>query len=316
MEKLYNSLAKLEKSENQIRKHINNGVLHNGLLRNKEKWWMLCSALDVLGDTTLALSDYIKTDFPKESGLKYIYSYGVMQCFILQQDSVKHIYEVFDVEWTWHQSLKVVRQIRNASIGHTILNNDGGKNASDRDEYNNFISRISINKFGFDLLRYSKKQKDTSYEIVNIKELLINQLNQLSEKLNFLIREIEKLEQDFKKKFENQTLIDLLPISYWFEKIHSIYDVENRNFAITALNSIAESYKKLQEALRERLFDQEYWFNEIEDYLFATEMMKEALHAQDERKARILSFYLSEKNEYFKNLLVEIDEKFQIKNPL
>lgn len=36
----------------------------------------------------------------------------------------------------------------------------------------------------------------------------------------------------------------------------------------------------------------------------------------DERTARICNFYLDEKNDYFKTIMVEIDEKYEIKNPL
>lgn len=159
MDHLLSSLDQIENLENQLRNHINYGILHHQILNDRHRWWMLCSALDVLGDTSLAFKDYLKTDFPEETGLKYIYCYGVLQCFILQQDSLKHLYEVFGVQWETTGELKKIRKLRNASIGHTILNNEGGRSEKDRDEFNNFISRITINKLGFDLLRYSKKKK-------------------------------------------------------------------------------------------------------------------------------------------------------------
>ncbi len=316
MDHLLDSLDQIENLEDQVRDHINRGVLHNQLLNDKHKWWMLCSALDVLGDTFTAFKDYLQTDFPKETGLKYIYCYGVLQCFILQQDSLKHLYEVFEVHWETSSELKKIRKIRNASIGHTVLNNEGGRSEKERNEFNNFISRMTINKLGFDLLRYSKKAESTVYEEISIHELLKKQLDEVIILLRRLIEGIINMENELKKKFENEKLVDLLPISYWFEKIHSIYSEQNKSFAYTALDHIQKQYLDLKRSLENRLFQGEDWFNEIEDYIVGIELMRKSMLDNDERTARICSFYLDEKNDYFKGVMKEIDEKYEIKNPL
>lgn len=274
---------------------------------------MLCSALDVLGDTSIAFKDYFQTEFPKETGLKYIYCYGILQCFILQQDSLKHLYDVFEVQWETTSELKKIRKVRNASIGHTILNNEGGRSEKDKNEFNNFISRITINKLGFDLLRYSKKAEDTVYEEISIHKLLKKQLDEVIVLLKRLNKEIIVMENEVKKKFENEKLVDLLPISYWYEKIHSIYDEQNKLFAYTALDNIHKQYLELKQSLENRLLQDEDWFNEIEDYLVAIELMRKSMLENDERTARICNFYLDEKNDYFKTIMVEIDEKYEKK---
>ncbi|WP_180186910.1 hypothetical protein [Acinetobacter sp. YH01012] len=124
------------------------------------------------------------------------------------------------------------------------------------------------------------------------------------------------MENEVKKKFENEKLVDLLPISYWYEKIHSIYDEQNKLFAYTALDNIHKQYLELKQSLENRLLQDEDWFNEIEDYLVAIELMRKSMLENDERTARICNFYLDEKNDYFKTIMVEIDEKYEIKNPL
>lgn len=316
MDHLLDSLDQIEKLEDQLRDHINRGVLHYQLLNDKHKWWMLCSALDVLGDTFIAFKDYLQTDFPKETGLKYIYCYGILQCFILQQDSLKHLYEIFEVQWETTSELKKIRKVRNASIGHTVLNNEGGRSEKDKNEFNNFISRMTINKLGFDLLRYSKKTEDTIYEKISIHKLLKKQLDEAIVLLIRLIKEIINMENEVKKKFEHEKLVELLPISYWLEKTRSIYDKQNKLFAYTALDNIQKQYLELKQSLENRLLHSEYWFNEIEDYLVAIELMRKSMLENDERTARICNFYLGEKNDYFKSLMAEIDEKYEIKNPL
>lgn len=309
-------LERIEDLESQLRDHINYGLLHHQLLNDKHKWWMLCSALDVLGDTSVAFKDYLKAKFPEETGLKYIYCYGILQCFILQQDSLRHLYEVFEIQWDATINLKQIRRIRNASIGHTVLNNEGGRSEKDKNEFNNFISRITINKFGFDLLRYSKKSKDTVYQEINIHDLLSQQLDEVIILLKQLIKVIVTMENEEKRKFENEKLIELIPISYWFEKIHSIYDEQNKSFAYTALDNIQKQYSELKTSIERRLLQSEYWFNEIEDYLVAIELMRKAMIENDQHAARIYTFYLYEKNNYFKRIMSEIDEKYEIKNPL
>lgn len=134
--------------------------------------------------------------------------------------------------------------------------------------------------------------------------------------LRKLIKGIINLENEVKKKFENEKLVDLLPISYWFEKIHSIYSEQNKSFAYTALDHIQKRYLELKQSLENRLFQDEYWFNEIEDYLVGIELMRKSMLDNDERTARICNFYLNEKNDYFKRIMTEIDEKYEIKNPL
>ena len=316
MNQLLEVLEQVEKFEDELRDHINSGVLHNFLLNDKHKWWMLCSALDVLGDTVIAFGDYLKSEFPVETGRQYLSIYGLMQCFILQQDSIKHLYEIFDVEFKLTPNLKKIRKIRNSSIGHTVLNNEGGNKEKDKNEFNNFISRMTIEKSGFDLLRYSKKIEDTVYENINVYELLQEQLHDLIELITRLITEIKSMENELKKKFESEKLVELLPISYWFEKIHSIYHPQNRVFSYTALSNIEKSYIQLKDALGQRLLHSEYYFDEINDYIVAIDLMKKALDANDDRASRIYSFYLSQKNEDFKSLMHEIDEKYEIKNPL
>ena len=49
MNELILSIESINELETAIRNQINYGVLHYSLLEEKTKWWMLCSALDVLG---------------------------------------------------------------------------------------------------------------------------------------------------------------------------------------------------------------------------------------------------------------------------
>lgn len=165
-------------------------------------------------------------------------------------------------------------------------------------------------------MRYSKKKEDTVYEEISTYELLKKQLDEAIVLLRRLNKEIIIMENEVKKKFENEKLVGLLPTAYWFEKIHSIYDEQNKLFAYTALDNIQREYLELKKSLENRLLHSEYWFNEIEDYLVAIELMRKAMQSDDERASRIYNFYLDEKNDYFKSLMAEIDEKYEIKNPL
>src|SRR5512135_3253506 len=88
--------------ESEIRDIINSPRKQAALLRNHSTWGMLCSSLDVIGDTECALAAYLagsnleevkRGDYLIESGNLYLTLYGVLQVLFVQQDAVSHLHE-------------------------------------------------------------------------------------------------------------------------------------------------------------------------------------------------------------------------------
>lgn len=80
----------IEQLETEIRDFINNPRKQSLLLKDSTVWNKLCSALDVTGDTELAINAYISAINVNSDGEAYLIVYGILQVLLVQQDAVKY----------------------------------------------------------------------------------------------------------------------------------------------------------------------------------------------------------------------------------
>lgn len=133
--------------EKEIRGYINQPRKQHQLLGSPASWNMLCSCLDVVGDTQLALKAYHEADESSHAGEKYLMVFGVLQILFVQQDAVDHLCEALDIEYEAAPSLDIIREVRNDSVGHpTKCGRGKGKSY-------NFISRHTLTREGFELMK-------------------------------------------------------------------------------------------------------------------------------------------------------------------
>lgn len=200
--------------EKVIRDHINTHRYQVDLLRDSSNWNQICSSLDVIGDTMFAIGSYGASEFPKDSGLQYIYTYGLLQSLFLQQDALRHLSEAFDIQLNPSPTLMEIRGIRNASIGHPTKQNQKGE------RYYNYISRMSMSKHGFDLLRHSEHR---NFDVVNvdIPAMVQKQLAEVISGYTVISDKLEEADRMHKKRFKSSLLRDVFPsaMGYFFEKI-------------------------------------------------------------------------------------------------
>ncbi len=81
----------IQEIEDKIRDFINHPRRQKPLLRDKPKWHILTSGLDVLGDTQLAIAAYLSAKPTKDAGTCYLLMYGVLQVLFVQQDAARNI---------------------------------------------------------------------------------------------------------------------------------------------------------------------------------------------------------------------------------
>jgi len=223
----------------RIRQLINNTRKRFSLLKDKKLWNQLCSSLDVINDTALAIVAYEQGQFPKVDGEKYLRLYGLLQALFLQQEAVKHLSESLGmpVDLSKYPKLMEIREVRNCSIGHPSKL-DRPKN---KPQSFHFVSRITINKLGFMLLSFYENGQYKS-ERVSITELLTNQAKYLSEILRGLIDALDKEEKEHRKMFRMKKLERLFPdsLSYDLSKIWEAAKVGDRNIAVAGTASLAQ----------------------------------------------------------------------------
>jgi len=102
-----NSIPELEE---QIRNFINSPRKQYTLLQDRADWNKLCSSLDVVGDTELAIDAYMGSiNESATDGQKYLILYGILQVLFVQQDAVKHMIEALGLQ---HEEDPILNHIR------------------------------------------------------------------------------------------------------------------------------------------------------------------------------------------------------------
>ena len=159
MDDIEKKIKRIYDLEKAVHGHINTTRYQRDLLKNSDNWNQICSSLDTIGDTLYSQQDYLDADYPDSDGLKYIFTYGLLQALFIQQDAMRHLSEAFGIKFELTDRLKEIRTLRNASIGHPT--NHTIKGAT----YYNYITRISLSKSGFTLMRSFDQGK---YEFIDI----------------------------------------------------------------------------------------------------------------------------------------------------
>lgn len=301
----------ISETEDSVRNYINTGRYQSELLKNSSNWNQICSSLDTIGDTLLSIIDFAKSNYPTTSGLKYIYTYGILQALFIQQDAIKHLSTAFSVTLTPSDRLKEIRLIRNAAIGHPTEHNVKGI------KYYNYISRMTLKKWGFTLQRSSESGNNFFID-VQLNLLILEQLQEIKISYKEISLKLNEADKMHKEKFQNNLLSDVFGsgFDYLFQKvsqgIHTPDD--NRSFGLSMLNSIRETYKEFEDGLTARNELNNYTKFDLEEYKHAIEKLHEYLSGtggqMSETDARIYCFYIKEQHNQFVNIAKEIDSEY------
>jgi hypothetical protein len=176
------SVAELEQ---RIRDFINNPRKQHALLQDTAVWNLLCSCLDTIGDTELAIDAYKVSDNPGTGGAAYLLVYGVLQALFLQQDAVENLCQALAISYTRDPLLNDIREIRNDSTGHPTKRGGGKGRAY------NFISRASLTKEGFDLMTTYPDSRSPLFRHVKIPSLLDSQRDILQKVLSEVLEKLK-----------------------------------------------------------------------------------------------------------------------------
>lgn len=165
--------------ERKIREIINsNGIgefRRRYFKNNRDGWHILCSSMDVIGDTTLAISNFRKKGIGSKDGEKYLRLYGVLQSIFLQQDAIKFLYKTIknscdnkNVLKKWGECLpdtwKEIRKYRNLIVGHPVDNSSYEEGKTKRV----MISRMTISDNGFQLVMFDPDNPKVEFKNVNL----------------------------------------------------------------------------------------------------------------------------------------------------
>jgi len=168
--------------ERKIREIINRngGEFYDKYFKDYfDDWNILCTSMDTIGDTTLAIDYFKETGIGQDEGEKYLRLYGLLQAIYLQQDTIKFLFQTikkcFDEknelkDWRDYQldSWDELRDYRNLSIGHPIENKTFERGKPKRV----FISRITISSDAFQLMICDVETGNHQFQDVQLKDLI------------------------------------------------------------------------------------------------------------------------------------------------
>ena len=132
-------------------------------LQEEIDWSFIATALDVIGDTNLAVQYFLDNGFEVNNnqisdGEKYLHLYGVLNATYLQQEAIKVLCEKFHMKNgnLWKQSK--IREIRNKIGSHSSDYKNG------KESY--VVIRNSISGFTFEF----KNNQSQEYTYINLKD--------------------------------------------------------------------------------------------------------------------------------------------------
>lgn len=205
-----------------------------------------------------------------------------------------------------------IRNIRNAAIGHPT------KHEIKKSKHYNYISRMSLAKTSFTLMRSSPE--DTRFLDVDVSAIIAEQLADIETALNSLAEKLKEADRMHKEKFRGKQIADVFhsATSYLFEKIaqgiHSPSG-ENRSFALSMLGSIEKIYIEFESAMVERSELNDCTRFDLDEYKHGITMVREFLSENPrglgESDARIYLFYLRQQHDYFVKIAQEVDDDYK-----
>lgn len=295
--------------ETEIRDFINRPRTQDSLLADWASWNVLCSALDVIGDTELALGSYLKWEQRADEGEKYLLVYGALQVMEVQQDAVRYVCETLAVDYSRPKELDQIRIIRNDAIGHAM------RGKEEKTVKSSFIQRSDLTQKSFTLLTVFSDRRDYRHRQISIVELADVQRAFLTETLQSVVCKLRNDEMIHREQHKHDLLQDLFPktLGYLFTKIDEMSDISG-----PCLREVQERLLRFRDALVSRnewrkdsgvTYDfelAEYAAGELECFFYPGQQPKR-LNARD---ARIFVTFLKARIEELRAIAKEIDDEY------
>jgi hypothetical protein len=306
------SIAELER---QIRDFINKPRKRHALMQDTAAWNLLCSCLDTVGDTELAIRAYEQFGKAPTVGDLYLLVYGVLQALFVQQDAVENLCQALVIHYEPDQLLNEIRDIRHDSTGHPSKRGHGKGWA-----YNSII-QSSLTKEGFNLMTTYPDNRRPLFRRISIESLIKNQRDGIQKVLTDVLRKLKTEEANHRAKYRDQKLQDIFP-SMLGNYLAKIYDaIDGRipwEFGAMHIELVAKVIETFKERLKERGILQAY--DSVVDLIDSSEYPIQELTTYftdaantslSEKSAHIFVFFIDKHVEELKSIAKAIDEDYK-----
>ncbi len=299
------SVAKLEE---KIRGFINSPRKQATLLSDTASWDTLCSALDVIGDTELALDAYLRAKPQPGDGENYLLAYGTLQVMEVQQDALNFVCESLSIPYLRPEELSDIRTIRSESIGHPM------KGKENKITKSSFISRSDLDHHGFTLLTVYSDHSPYKHSRIDLVGLVKTQQRFIKEKLADVVKKLRIDEMTHRTKHKTELLQGFFPdtLGYLISKIN-----ERSPVAEMHVREIKRIISRFRGALQKRgeWIDGSGVAHEVELAEYPLEVLESFFRAAgqsrlNERDIYVYATFVKAQVEQLRGIAREIDEKY------
>ena len=300
--------------ETKIRDRINSRRKQHELLGRAADWNCLCSGLDVIGDTELALDAFLNHPLVDDLGVKYLHVYGALQLLQTQQDAVAAICSALQLKPQASPKVPLVRELRSSAVGHPTRQQENNLSKS------NFIVRSSLSQHSFTLFTVAEDDWKHTEKQVSIPKLVGLQREALAATLSEVIFLLDEAEMKHRKQHKEGKLSSCFPstLPYYFEKVfEAIYSSSSFPLGKMHIEFIGECLIKMRVMLEVRgewgIYDSidyeygliDYPLQELASFFSDRENSK-----LNEKDAYIFCSFISEQIKTLIQIAEEIDEKY------
>lgn len=297
-----------------IRDRITTGRMERSLLARPRDWNALCSALDVLEDTELALDSYLAFPSQEDFGPRYLLVYGALQALQTQQDAAATVCTSLQIKPARVPKIPVIRQLRADAVGHPMARTEEKVTKS------SFIVRMTLTHHGFSLLTLSSDGTRHEERHIDVPQFVQQQRNALQATLKEVLAAMDAEEEQHRAAHREKRLADAFPsvLGYYFEKAHEAIH-RSGYFAMGGpiLTYIAERVERFKAMLVERGEWDERGSAalEYEEIQYPLEELKKFYSASGESKlnakdALIFLAFVRQRLDGLRNLAEQIDATY------
>ncbi len=304
-------IASIDYCVSQVYMYLNIIPVKSTLISDSNKWNKICSSLFVIGDANITIKDYFLEKYPLKTGLKYIFTYGILQALFIQQDAFKNLNQALGFKFEFNDELKEIRDLRNLAIGHPTNMNRNSEN------FYSYIDRHSLERDRFKVQQFNASKKSSEFICVEIIDIINVQIDNLFISFKGLINFLNENERRRKLKYVEVKMTKILPsdIHYIFDKILEAISDSEKNLGLSMLNSLEETYNSFVDELKRRneLPNDSIQYD-IDQYMNAISRIKDYLNSNkmnfNEFDARTFWAYIKNEHENFLKLAKEYDDEY------
>lgn len=202
-----------------IRDLINERPKKQHLMENLSNWHKLTSALNSIGDSTMAVRHYCESFFPDRNDGKYLYVYGLLQALFLQQDATNTLSIVLQekrIHWeTEFPHAYKVRELRN-DIGHPTQRKNDTEFV--------FLTQATLSKWRLSFIKGKANNEDSDFFDVDVKKAISDNSTAIN---SILSRIYENLKIEYRNYLE----------THYERRVFDIFDGLDACFSLMSFDS-------------------------------------------------------------------------------